>query len=90
MKPVSIAAIYLLFWVLTLFAVLPFGVRTSDEAGEDKVEGQADSAPTNPQLGRKLVLTTLISAALFALFWLNYVFGWVSVSDLPGGQSRLR
>lgn len=84
MKPVSIAAIYLLFWVLTLFAVLPFGVKTSDEAGEKSLPGQADSAPVNPQLARKLIWTTVISAALFALFWLNYVFDWVRVEDVPG------
>jgi predicted secreted protein len=84
MKPVSVAAIYLLFWVLTLFAVLPFGVKTSDEAGEKPLPGQADSAPVNPQLGRKLVWTTVISAALFALFWLNYVYGWVRIEDVPG------
>lgn len=84
MKPVSIAAIYLLFWVLTLFAVLPFGVKTSDEAGEKPLPGQADSAPVNPQLARKLIWTTVISAALFALFWLNYVFEWVRVEDVPG------
>ena len=45
MKPASALAIYLLFWSLTLFAVLPFGVRTSDEAGEKGIPGQADSAP---------------------------------------------
>ena len=84
MQPVSVAAIYLLFWVLTLLAVLPFGVKTSEEAGEDKVEGQADSAPVNPRLGRKLIWTTLISAALFGLFWLNYVYEWVRVEDVPG------
>lgn len=84
MKPVSVAAIYLLFWVLTLFAVLPFGVKTSDEAGEKPLPGQADSAPVNPHLGRKLLWTTLISSVLFALFWLNYVYGWILVEDVPG------
>lgn len=84
MKPVSVAAIYLLFWVLTLFAVLPFGVKTSDEAGEKPLAGQADSAPVNPHLGRKLIWTTLISSALFVLFWLNYLFEWIRVEDVPG------
>jgi predicted secreted protein len=84
MKPISVAAIYMLFWVLTLFAVLPFGVKTSDEAGEKSLQGQADSAPVNPQLGRKLIWTTLISAVLFGLFWLNYVFEWVRIEDVPG------
>lgn len=84
MKPVSIAAIYLLFWTLTLFAVLPFGVRTSREEGREPVPGEADSAPVNPQLGKKLLWTTLISAVLFAVFWANYVFGWLEVADVPG------
>ncbi len=89
MKPVSVVAIYLLFWMLTLFAVLPFGVRTTREEGREPVPGEADSAPTNPQLGRKLLLTTLISAALFALFAANYIFGWITVDDVPGwGQKR--
>jgi predicted secreted protein len=84
MQPVSVAAIYLLFWVLTLFAVLPFGVSTSDEAGEKSVDGQADSAPVNPKLGRKLIWTTIISAVLFGVFWLNYAYEWVRVEDVPG------
>ena len=37
----------LLFWVMSAFLVLPFGVRTHDEAGIAKVPGQADSAPAN-------------------------------------------
>lgn len=65
----SILAIYLLIWTVTLFAVLPFGVRTSEEAGEDKVKGQADSAPVRPMLAKKVLWTTLISAVLMAGVW---------------------
>ncbi len=36
MRWTSILAIYSLFWVLSAFLVLPFGVRTHDEAGLDK------------------------------------------------------
>lgn len=69
MKWTSIIAIYLLFWTLTLFAVLPFGVKTADEAGEDKVKGQADSAPVRPMLARKFAWTSIIAAVLMAIFW---------------------
>ena len=41
----SILAIYFLFWVSAAFLMLPFGVRTDEEAGTPKVPGQADSAP---------------------------------------------
>ena len=88
MKPASALAIYLLFWSLTLFAVLPFGVRTSDEAGEKPVPGQADSAPQNPMLLRKLGWTTVIATALFALFYANYVAGWLVLSDIPGWADK--
>jgi predicted secreted protein len=66
MSWLSFAAIYLLVWTATLFAVLPIGVRTPDETGDDKVKGQADSAPIRPMIGRKLLLTTAISAVIMA------------------------
>jgi predicted secreted protein len=84
MKPASAIAIYLLFWTLTLFAVLPFGVRTTRESGADPVPGQADSAPHNPMLGKKLVWTTIVATTLFALFYANYVNGWIALEDVPG------
>ena len=73
----SIIAIYLLFWVMTAFVILPIGVRTHEELGLPKVPGQADSAPGNFQLRIIILRTTLLSAALFALYYANYVYGWV-------------
>jgi hypothetical protein len=43
----SIVAIYSLFWVFAAFLVMPFGIRTHDELGMGKVDGQAHSAPGN-------------------------------------------
>jgi len=73
----SIIAIYLLFWVITAFVILPIGVRTHDELGLPKVPGQADSAPGNFQPRIIILRTTFLSAALFALYYANYVYGWV-------------
>ena len=88
MKPQSALAIYLLFWTITLFAVLPFGVKTPDETGSGTVPGQAPSAPTNPMILKKLAWTTLISAILFGLFALNYTQGWVELDDVPFWRTR--
>jgi predicted secreted protein len=74
----SALALYLLFWTFTLFLVLPFGVRTTEEEGETPVPGQAQSAPHRLSMPRKLLWTTLISALLFGLFWLNWELGWIS------------
>ena len=88
MKPASAVAIYLLFWAITLFVVLPFGVRTADEAGQSKVPGQADSAPMHPMLARKFLWTTALATALFALFMANYYQGWIRLEDIPGWHHR--
>jgi predicted secreted protein len=73
----SIVAIYALFWVLSAFVVLPFGVRTHEELGLEKTPGQADSAPGNFKPLTVLLRTTLLSAALFGLYYANYTNGWI-------------
>ena len=88
MKPLSALVIYALFWMLTLCAVLPWGVRTSAEAGEAAVPGQADSAPARPRLRAKALWTTVISGVLFGLYYANYVHGWIGLDDIPGWGPR--
>jgi predicted secreted protein len=78
----SIAAIYILFWMLSLFLVLPWGVRTSEEEGATCEPGHAESAPHNFRFGRVALLTTAVATFLFALFYANYVTGWVGADDL--------
>ena len=73
----SALAIYLLFWVMSAFIVLPMGVRTADEAGTEKIPGQADSAPNEFRPWRIIGRTTALASATFGLFYLNYVNGWI-------------
>lgn len=82
MNPASALAIYLLFWVLSAFMVLPFGIKTHDEMGLPKQLGQADSAPANFRPGQVVLRTTILSAILFGLFYLNYVEGWITPDDI--------
>lgn len=78
----SILAIYFLFWVMSAFMLLPFGVRTADEAGIEKVPGQAEGAPVNFRPGRLIIRATVIAIVLTTLFVLNFEYGWVSAEDL--------
>jgi predicted secreted protein len=78
----SIIAIYVLFWVMSAFVLLPFGVRTHDEMGLEKIPGQADSAPANFRPRRLLVRASLLAAVLTTLYVLNYVYGWVGYEQL--------
>ncbi len=78
----SAIAIYLLFWWLILFAVLPFGVRTDEEVGAQRQAGHADSAPHRVQLGKVVVRTTIVATLLFVLYYANWVYGWITPSML--------
>ena len=82
MRWTSIAAIYSLFWVMSAFLVLPFGVRTADEAQVEKVPGQAESAPAEWRPARIAKRATVLSALLFGLFYANYTFGWLTPQNL--------
>ena len=73
----SIVARYALFWVMTAFVILPIGVRTHEELGLPKTPGQEDGAPGNFRPRVVLLCTTLLSAALFGLYYLNYIYGWI-------------
>jgi len=78
MHPVSAAALYLLFWTMCLFVVLPFGVRTDEEAGVECAPGHAESSPHGFSFGRAALRATILSAILFGLFYANWIYGWVS------------
>ena len=82
MKWQSALAIYFLFWAMSVFFVLPFGVRTPEEAGVDLVPGQAESAPHGFSVKRTAIRTTIVATLLWGLFMLNYVFGWVTPAML--------
>jgi predicted secreted protein len=92
----SVLAIYALFWVMSAFIMLPFGMRTHEEAGLDKTPGQADSAPADFRPGRVAVRATLLAAVLCAAYVGNYIYGWIGVDDInpfgvpPGYQAEQR
>jgi predicted secreted protein len=82
MKWTSVLAIYFLIFCLAAFITLPFGVRTAEEVGAERVPGQADSAPHRFDLPRHLFRAAAIAAILTALFVANYQFGWITIDDL--------
>lgn len=78
MRWTSLLAIYFLFWAFSVFLVLPFGVRTTQEAGGTHVPGQAESAPHEFSVKRTALRVTIVATVLWALFVLNYIYGWIT------------
>lgn len=74
-------AIYFVIWWLVLFLTLPFGIRSQHEDGVG-APGTDPGAPVVTGLGRKLIWTTIISAAIFALSMYAYQAGYLSIDRL--------
>lgn len=84
-------ALYIMIWWMTLFAVLPFGVKTQGEAG-DVVEGTPESAPVAPRLLRTVFINTIVSALVFAFVWTALDRDWLGLyippENLPPAAAR--
>lgn len=83
MSPLTGIAIYLTIWWTALFAILPLGVRSHAEMGIPTPGGGDPGAPVNPNLKRKFITTTWVSAVLFAILWLVMHFGLIKLPSLP-------
>jgi predicted secreted protein len=82
MQLTSIIAIYFLFFAFSAFFLLPFGVRTDEEVGTPKVRGQADSAPHRFDVKRHFLKAAIVAAVLFAIYYANWSYGWITPDDL--------
>ena len=74
-------AIFLLIWFVVLFAVLPWGVRQQNnpEPGHDP------GAPVNPQISRKVMITTVISLLIWGVyFYVTQILGFSLLSLSTG------
>lgn len=79
---VSAFAVYFIIWWITLFAVLPIGMRTQEEE-KDVVPGSVGSAPARFRGGRIVLLTTVISAVIYAGWFIASTYFGISVDNLP-------
>lgn len=70
-------AVYFIIWWVVLFAVLPWGVKNAHEAGETVETGNEPGAPVNPQLIIKALVTTGVSAVIFAIVYVAIASGWL-------------
>ena len=77
--------LYSLIWWTVLFAVLPIGTRPVDSP--DPTTGWR-GAPAAPRIGRKFLITTLVSAVIWAGLalvinsdWLSFRHGFLALPD---------
>ncbi len=76
-------ATYFIIWWTTLFAVLPFGLKTQGEAGE-VVPGTPEGAPVKPHILRLFAINTVVSLVTFALVWALVRYDVIPIARLIG------
>lgn len=64
MNIATIILVFVVTWWLVFMASLPVGVRAQNETEEGTTEGTVPSAPSNPNLKKKALYTTLIAIGI--------------------------
>ena len=68
--------VYVMIWWIVFFSVLPIGIQSNKDIFKDSIEGNDPGAPKNPNIGKKFLITTIITSILFIMIYylVNYNF----------------
>lgn len=77
----SALVLFAVVWFMVFFVVLPLRMTTQGEAGE-VVPGTHSSAPADPQLRRKVRITTIWAFCIWAVIAGVILSGAITVRDL--------
>lgn len=80
----TLILVYVVSWWMVFFAVLPWGVRSQHETDEGVTEGTDPGAPANPNLKKKIIITSIIAVVLTT----GYYF--LATSDLISFRNQVR
>jgi len=72
--------LYAIIWFMTLFVILPFRLKSQSEDG-DVVPGTPGSAPADPALRKRFLVTTLVAAVVWAVIASIILTEAISIED---------
>lgn len=73
--------LFAIIWFMTLFVVLQVGVTSQSDTG-NRTAGTHGSAPENPRLKRRFVITTIVAAVIWAIIAGIILTGAVTIDDI--------
>lgn len=83
--PLTMAAIYIVCWWTVLFAVLPLGMNQHEQERPD--DGGQWGAPKEPQLKKKFITTTWVSAIVWVFVMVLIFTGWLPLPTMVGNAA---
>jgi predicted secreted protein len=81
MNVVTGLVLYAIIWFLTLLVVLQTGITSQDEAGA-RVRGTHGSAPENPRLGWRFLVTSGVAFCIWAVIAAIILTGAITIEDI--------
>ena len=73
--------IYVLIWWMIFFSILPVGIQSKKEKFRESLEGIDPGAPINPKLGKKFLITTIITSIIFIVIYYLVKFNLLNLRE---------
>ena len=73
--------IYVMIWWIIFFSILPVGIISNKEVFRDSIEGSDPGAPKNPKIGKKFLITTIITSILFIMIYYIVDLGFFNLRN---------
>lgn len=81
MSITSAIVLYLVIWAIVFYMVNPLW-QVSQQEADDVVPGTPASAPVDPKLAKKAIITTVIATVLFAIVLTVVLLDVLSIADI--------
>ena len=73
--------VYVLIWWMIFFSVLPVGIQSKKEKFKERIDGIDPGAPINPKIGKKFLITTIISSIIFSVIYYLVKFNLLNLRE---------
>ena len=73
--------VYVLIWWIIFFSVLPIGIQSKKVKFKEQVEGIDLGAPNNPKMGKKFLITTIITTLIFIVIYYLVKFNLLNLRE---------
>tara|TARA_B110001452_G_scaffold264572_1_gene267776 strand:- start:1143 stop:1397 length:255 start_codon:yes stop_codon:yes gene_type:complete len=74
--------VYASIWWIVFFSILPIGIKSNKEIFKEKIAGIDPGAPKNPKIGKKFLITTIITSLLFIVIYYLTTTGFLNLRNL--------
>ena len=73
--------VYVLIWWMIFFSILPVGIKSKKEKYKERIEGIDPGAPNNPKIGKKFLITTIITSIIFVAIYYLVEFNLLNLRE---------